>query len=267
MYLNVQKAWWPSLWVAGPFPFVLQMHNHTSWIRTTEINDCVGVESLRPAIAVNILKAKYILKECGGSLKCGRWEYLKASEQSLQRRKKWLYFSHNLSKVSFAAFKQIKMIIGDLLLQRCFVCMCVCVCMCKCTHISKTFLFLRGKLFLYSLNVRLLISSMFSPTGKFLFFHVSPDTGESLRRVTQGGAHGLASSPSLPAFWGLAWCTTAVYTCWSAFSVCVGAATLRARAPSHSWGLSQSFENCELALGRENVSLIFWVNSMFFPRG
>ena len=78
---------------------------------------------------------------------------------------------------------------GDLLLQR-RVCVCVCI------HISKTFLFPRGKLFLYSLNVRLLISSKFSPNGKFLFFHASPDTGEGLSRVTQAGAGGLASSLS-----------------------------------------------------------------------
>ena len=112
-----------------------------------------------------------------------------------------------------------------------------------------TFLFPRGKLFLYSLNVRLLISSKFSPNGKFLFFHASPDAGEGLSRVTQAGAGGLASSLSWPAFWGLAWCVAAVYTCWSAFCVCIGAATLHARAPSCSWGLSQSFETYELAAG------------------
>ena len=72
----------------------------------------------------------------------------------------------------------------------------MCVCVCVCIHISKTFLFPRGKLFLYSLNVRLLISSKFSPNGKFLFFHASPDTGEGLSRVTQAGAGGLASSLS-----------------------------------------------------------------------
>ena len=129
------------------------------------------------------------------------------------------------------------------------MCVCVCVCVCMCIHISKTFLFPRGKLFLYSLNVRLLISSKFSPNGKFLFFHASPDTGEGLSRVTQAGAGGLASSLSWPAFWGLAWCVAAVYTCWSAFCVCIGAATLHARAPSCSWGLSQSFETYELAAG------------------
>ena len=115
-------------------------------------------------------------------------------------------------KGEFCCVQEIKMIVGDLLLQRC-VCVCVCVCVCMCIHISKTFLFPRGKLFLYSLNVRLLISSKFSPNGKFLFFHASPDTGEGLSRVTQAGAGGLASSLSWPAFWGLAWCVAAVYTC------------------------------------------------------
>lgn len=56
----------------GEFFSVLQMHSHTFSSGTTEIGGCVSIESLRPAIDVNILKAKYVLKECGGSLKCGR---------------------------------------------------------------------------------------------------------------------------------------------------------------------------------------------------
>lgn len=90
---------------------------------------------------------------------------------------------------------------------------------------------------------------------KFLFFHVSPDTGEPWRRVTQAGAHGLLFTPSGPAFWGLAWCVVAVYTCWSAFCVWVGTASLHDRASNCSWGLSQSFETYELAAGaRECLS-------------
>ena len=108
MYLHVQKAWWSSLGVVGPFPFALHVHNPKYWIGTTEISNCVSVEGLRPVIDVNILKAKCVLKECSGSLKYGRWEYFKVNEQNLQRRKKWLYFPHNLSKVNFAVSKKSK---------------------------------------------------------------------------------------------------------------------------------------------------------------
>lgn len=94
-------SWWPSLWVVGILSFVLQKHNYTYWSGITEISGCVSAESLRPAIDVNILKANYVLKECGGLLKCGHWEHSEASEQNPQRKKKWLYFLHMLSKANF----------------------------------------------------------------------------------------------------------------------------------------------------------------------
>ena len=154
---------------------------------------------------------------------------------------------------------------GDLLLQR-RVCVCVCVCMCVCIHISKTFLFPRGKLFLYSLNVRLLISSKFSPNGKFLFFHASPDTGEGLSRVTQAGAGGLASSLSWPApgAWPGVRLLFIPAEVLSLFALALLPYTLEPRAVHEV--CPRALKPMSWRLGREHVSLNFWVNSMFFPR-
>lgn len=49
---------------------------------------------------------------------------LNTNEHNPQRRNKWLCFVHILSKANFVAFKQIKMIFGDLLLAAKMVCMC-----------------------------------------------------------------------------------------------------------------------------------------------
>ena len=168
MYLHVQKAWWSSLWVVGPFPFALQVHSPKYWTGTTEISNCVSVESLRPVIDVNILKTKCVLKDCSGSLKYGCWEYFKVNELNLQRRKNGFIFPFQRWVLLCSRNQNDRrwLTVAE-------TCVCVCVCVCMCIHISKTFLFPRGKLFLYSLNVRLLISSKFSPNGKFLFFHAS----------------------------------------------------------------------------------------------
>lgn len=99
-----------------------------------------------------------------------------------------------------------------------------------------------------------LIFSTGSPTGKFLFFPCVPDTGEAW---SSDAGRGLRPgfSPLAACLLGPGLCVAAVYTCWSAFCVWVGTASFHARAPSCSWGLSQSFETYELAVrARECLS-------------
>lgn len=85
--------------------------------------------------------------------------------------------------------------------------------------------------------------------------------------MTQAGACGLVSPPSLPAFWGLAcvWLLFIPAEVPSVFGLALPAFMLEPQAVH---------EVCPRALkpmswrsGRENVSLSFWVNSMFFPGG
>ena len=96
-------------------------HSHIL-IWKPEISGCFSVKTRKSEIDVNISKAKYVLRVRQALEVCTLREYSRANAQTLQRKKKWFYFSHILLKVSFAAFMEIKIIISDLLLQ---VCMCV----------------------------------------------------------------------------------------------------------------------------------------------
>lgn len=158
---------------------------------------------------------------------------LRQVSKSPKGKRNAFIFLHVLSKANCAALKQIKMIIGDLLLKR--YCVCVCV-------YARTRSFPSHEERYFYIPLTLDFWFPCSPVGKVLLFHVSLGTGEAWRRVTQAGASGLVPPLSLYLSSGTSpgkWCWLYL---WSTLCVWVGAASLRLFMRS----MSQTFETYEL---------------------
>jgi hypothetical protein len=112
--------------------------------------------------------------------------------------------------------------------------------MCLC---HKTILFLRERDFCIHL-IWAFWAPEFAVWLESCFFSLWRGLG-----MTQARARWLRP-PLAACLLGLACCVAAVYTCWSAFCVWVGAASLHARAPGCSWCVSQDSETYELAAGK-----------------
>ena len=137
--------------------------------------------------------------------------------------------------------------------------MCVCV--------SKQDLSLsERKPFLYSLSMRLLIYSSCSPVGKVLFLQVSqtqerPDA--EWRR--QGPAAWFLPPQCLPSgAWPGVWLLFIPAQVLSVFELALPAYMLEPQAVHEV--SPRALKPMSWRLGRENVSLSFWVNSMFFSK-
>lgn len=179
-------------------------------------------------------------------------------------KRQWLYFSHNLSKVNFAAFKQIK-IIGDLLLQKC--CMCVYVYVYGYTYQQD---FSPSKRKDISIVTSCAVSAFLTQLSNWddsLF----PCVSRHRRRLKENDAgrgrwpgfsplHGLPSGA-----WPGVWLLFIPAEVLSVFALALPAYMLKPQAVHEV--CPRALKPMSWRLGRENVSLNFWVNSMFFPRG